>query len=146
MGKPHRTDEADMKITERPSEIHARVEDAVGRQAAMTRRDGGASSGGGNPPSRLPAHGAQTGAKPWGVSAVNKQAHVFLHLQLFCSQFHSGAGAPLFNETLTVPKSSGFFPKTIQCLCEGRTNRAFVTSLIVAEGTKQLLPGGLTTK
>lgn len=62
MGKPHQTDEADVELTERPSEIHARVEDAVGRQAAMTRRDGGASSGGGNPPSRLPA----TRSADWG--------------------------------------------------------------------------------
>lgn len=107
---------------------------------------GAPAAAGGTHPLGSQPHGAQTGAKPWGVSAVNKQAHVFLHLQLFCSQFHSGAGAPLFNETLTVRKSSGFFPKTIQCLCEGRTNRAFVTSLIAAEGTKQLLPGGLTTK
>lgn len=107
---------------------------------------GAPAAAGGTHPLGSQPRGAQTGAKPWGVSAVNKQAHVFLHLQLFCSQFHSGAGAPLFNKTLIVRKSSGFFPKTIQCLCEGRTNRAFVTSLIAAEGTKQLLPGGLTTK
>lgn len=50
-----------MKIKERPSEIHVRVEDEVGKKAVMTRRDGGhrlevlaVGWGEGDPPSRLP--------------------------------------------------------------------------------------------
>lgn len=101
----------------------------MGTQAAGAS-SGGRGAGGGTHPLGSRPHGAQTGAKLLGVSVVKKQAHVlnvlngrlFLHLQLLCCQFYSGAGVPLFNKTLIVHKSSDFFLKTIQCLCEGRTH------------------------